>query len=226
LMGIDNATITVEGPEVPIMDGSALAFCEAIAAAGIYEQSAPRKVAIVKKKIEVRKGDKLASIAPSHRLHIQARIEWNHPSIGVQEYSYTVGKSDFREIAGARTFGFLKDVEALQKMGLARGGSLDNAIVLDENRVTNPGGLRFADEFVRHKVLDAIGDFALSPITLLGDVNLVKAGHELHSELVSAVFAHPDNYEVKLLSDLAPRPTAATPSLASSSHAVSLQRVY
>lgn len=228
LMGVDNATVTVEGPEVPIMDGSAMAFCEAIQAAGLYEQvGAPRKVAVLKKKIEVRKGDKLASISPSDRLHIDARIEWNHAAIGVQQFSFTVGESDFREIARARTFGFLKDVEALQKMGLAQGGSLQNAIVLDEARVVNPDGLRYENEFVRHKVLDAIGDFALSPIAILGDVTLVKAGHELHSELVSAIFASPDNYEVMLLSEVGKKEEAnAVTGITAWAAANSLQRVY
>ncbi len=202
LLGIDNALVEVFGPEVPIMDGSAAAFCEMISGAGVFEQEAPKKVAILKKRIEVRKGDKIALIEPSQRLHIRARIEWDHPSIGTQEFSYTLGQSDFREIAMARTFGFMKDVEALKKMGLIQGGSLDNAIVLDEARVVNKGGLRYADEFVRHKVLDAIGDLALAPMALLGDILLVKAGHELHSELIHAIFSNPENYEVKTLAEI------------------------
>jgi UDP-3-O-[3-hydroxymyristoyl] N-acetylglucosamine deacetylase len=201
LLGIDNAVVEVEGPEVPIMDGSSAAFCETLMAAGFYGQSAPKRVAVLKKRVEVRKGDKIASIEPSEQLQINARIEWAHPAIKTQEFLYTVGKNDFREIANARTFGFLNDVEALKKMGLARGGSLSNAIVLDEYRVINPEGLRYADEFVRHKVLDAIGDFALSPIPFLGNVTLVKAGHEIHKELVAAIFASPDNYEVRTLEE-------------------------
>ncbi|MBS1959240.1 MAG: UDP-3-O-acyl-N-acetylglucosamine deacetylase [Bdellovibrionales bacterium] len=230
LMGVDNATVTVEGPEVPIMDGSAMAFCEAIQSAGLYEQvGTAKRVTVLKKRIEVRKGDKVASISPSSRLHIQARIEWTHAAIGTQEFQFTLGKDDFRQIADARTFGFLKDAEALQKMGLALGGSLANAIVLDETRVVNPDGLRHDDEFVRHKVLDAIGDFALSPIAILGDVNLVKAGHELHSELVAAIFASPDNYEVKLLSDVfaTQKPEASVAGgLPAWVTAANLQRVY
>jgi len=202
LMGVDNATVTVEGPELPIMDGSAVAFCEAIAKVDLYDQNAPKKVAVVKKQIEVRKGDKLAAISPGKTLKIHARIEWTHPSIGTQNFSFELGQDDPALISNARTFGFLKDVEALQRMGLARGGSLENAIVLDETRVTNPSGLRHANEFVRHKVLDAIGDFALSPIALVGDVTLIKAGHELHAELVQAVFSNPENYEVVSLADL------------------------
>ena len=199
LLGVDNAVVEVEGPEVPIMDGSSAAFCEAILSAGFFDQAVSKRVAVLKKRIEVRKGDKIASIEPSHQLHIKAKIEWSHPAIRTQEFSYTVGKNDYREIARARTFGFLHEVETLKKMGLARGGSLNNAIVLDEGRVINPDGLRYPDEFVRHKILDAIGDFALAPVAILGNVNLVKAGHELHQELVSAIFSNPENYEIKTI---------------------------
>ncbi len=202
LLGVDNALVEVDGPEVPIMDGSASKFCDAILSAGFFDQSVPRKVAAVKKRIEVRKGDKVALIEPSNRLQIKARIEWSHPAIGVQELSYTLGKSDFQEISKARTFGFLKDVEALKKAGLVQGGSYENAIVLDESRVVNPEGLRYEDEFVRHKVLDAIGDFALSPIPIVGNVTLVKAGHEIHAELVQSIFSNPENYEVKTLDEI------------------------
>jgi UDP-3-O-[3-hydroxymyristoyl] N-acetylglucosamine deacetylase len=202
LLGVDNALVEVDGPEVPIMDGSASKFCDAILSAGFFDQSVPRKVAAVKKRIEVRKGDKVALIEPSNRLQIKARIEWSHPAIGVQELSYTLGKSDFEEISKARTFGFLKDVEALKKAGLVQGGSYENAIVLDDSRVVNPEGLRYEDEFVRHKVLDAIGDFALSPIPIVGNVTLVKAGHEIHAELVQSIFSNPENYEVKTLDEI------------------------
>jgi len=202
LLGVDNALVEVDGPEVPIMDGSASKFCDAILSAGFFDQSVPRKVAAVKKRIEVRKGDKVALIEPSNRLQIKARIEWSHPAIGVQELSYTLGKSDFQEISKARTFGFLKDVEALKKAGLVQGGSYENAIVLDDSRVVNPEGLRYEDEFVRHKVLDAIGDFALSPIPIVGNVTLVKAGHEIHAELVQSIFSNPENYEVKTLDEI------------------------
>lgn len=204
LLGVDNALVEVEGPEVPIMDGSADAFCEAILGAGFFDQAVVKKVAVLKKRIEVRKGEKVALIEPADFLSIHARIEWDHPSIKQQEMTFTVGKTDYKEIARARTFGFLKDVELLKKAGLARGGSLDNAVVLDEERVVNPSGLRYPDEFVRHKILDAIGDFALSPIAIVGKVTLVKAGHELHAELVQAIFSSPENYEVKSLDQITP----------------------
>jgi UDP-3-O-[3-hydroxymyristoyl] N-acetylglucosamine deacetylase len=214
LVGIDNAMIEVDGPEVPIMDGSAEPFCAAILEAGIYVQNASKKVAVLKRRVEIRKGDKVAMIEPSHRstpqLRIQAKIEWSHPAIGVQEFTYILGKSETSEISRARTFGFMKDAEALQKAGLALGGSLDNAVIMDEEKVLNPDGLRYADEFVRHKVLDAVGDFALAPLSILGDVTLVKAGHELHAELMQAVFSDPTCYEVTTLAELmTPAPTLA-----------------
>jgi UDP-3-O-[3-hydroxymyristoyl] N-acetylglucosamine deacetylase len=202
LMGVDNALVEVDGPEVPIMDGSAAPFCDAILAAGFFDQAVARKVARVKKRIEVRKGDKVALIEPSDTLSIHARIEWNHPVIRAQELDFTLGVSDYREIARARTFGFLKDVECLKNKGLIRGGSYDNAIVLDETSVVNPGGLRDPDEFVRHKVLDAIGDFSLAPIPVVGKVTLHKAGHELHAELIHSIFSSPENYEVKTLDEI------------------------
>jgi UDP-3-O-[3-hydroxymyristoyl] N-acetylglucosamine deacetylase len=204
LLRVDNALVEVEGPEVPIMDGSASAFCDAILGAGFFDQAVARKVAVLKKRIEVRKGDKMALIEPSQQLQIKARIEWNHAAIGTQELTYTLGKSDYRELSRARTFGFLKDVEALKRQGLVQGGSYDNAIVLDEEKVVNPEGLRYPDEFVRHKVLDAIGDFALAPLSIVGNVTLIKAGHEIHAELVQSIFSNPENYEVKSLDEIQP----------------------
>ena len=202
MMMIDNAIIEVTGPEVPIMDGSAAPFCKAIESVGVVEdETSLRKVAVLRKRIEVRKGDKIALIEPSTRFHIDARIEWNHPAIGTQSFSYTVGVTNYKEVAFARTFGFMRDVEALKKMGLALGGSFDNAVVMDEEKVLNLEGLRYEDELVRHKVLDAIGDFALAPVPVLGDVTLVKAGHEMHSELIHAIFSNPDNFEVVTVED-------------------------
>lgn len=213
LLGVDNAVVEVDGPEVPIMDGSSAAFCEAILGAGFYDQNISKRVAFIKKRIEVRIGDKLAVIEPSTSLKIDAQIEWSHPAIRTQNFSYTVGENAYQEIANARTFGFLKDVEGLKKMGLARGGSLLNAIVLDEGRVINPEGLRYTDEFVRHKVLDAIGDFALSPVQFIGHVTLVKAGHEVHRALVAAIFSNPDHYEVRNVTEtVSAQASPATPS--------------
>ena len=195
-MGVDNAVLEVSGPEVPIMDGSSGPFADAIAQVGTIAQFQPRAVLALRRKVEVKVGEKWAVAEPSSRLEIHGSIEWDHPSIGYQEFHYTEGKTDFAELAHARTFGFLKEVEALKRMGLAQGGSLDNAVVLDEALVLNPDGLRFADEFVRHKVLDALGDFKLAGIQIQAFFRLHRAGHDLHSQLLCAIFGDPDNFEI------------------------------
>ncbi|MGZ3686779.1 MAG: UDP-3-O-acyl-N-acetylglucosamine deacetylase [Bdellovibrionota bacterium] len=196
-MGVDNAVLEVDGPEVPIMDGSSAPFCEAILKAGVESQLAPRAVLALRRKVEIKIAEKWAVAEPASRLEIAGSIDWDHPSIGYQEFHYVEGQTKFaEELARARTFGFLKDVEALKKMGLARGGSLENAVVLDHALVLNPDGLRYADEFVRHKVLDAIGDFKLAGIGLQAYVRLHRAGHDLHSQLLQEIFRNPDNFEI------------------------------
>jgi UDP-3-O-[3-hydroxymyristoyl] N-acetylglucosamine deacetylase len=195
-MGVDNAVIEVSGPEVPIMDGSSGAFADAISHVGTVIQFQLRPVLAIRRKVEVKIAEKWAVVEPSSRLEIQGSIDWDHPSIGYQEFNYIEGKTDFRELAHARTFGFLHEVEALKRAGLARGGSLDNAVVLDHALVLNPDGLRFPDEFVRHKVLDALGDFKLAGIQLQGFFRLHRAGHDLHSKLLTAIFKDQDNYEI------------------------------
>ncbi|MBC7690340.1 MAG: UDP-3-O-acyl-N-acetylglucosamine deacetylase [Methylotenera sp.] len=142
-------------------------------------------------------------------------IEFDHPSIGYQEFHYVEGKTNFSELSSARTFGFVRDVEALQKMGLARGGSLENAVVLDHALVLNPGGLRFPDEFVRHKILDALGDFKLAGIAMQGHFRLHRAGHDLHSQLLTEIFRNPDNYEVIDSAQVTELASVARPSMAS-----------
>ncbi|HCM40318.1 MAG: UDP-3-O-[3-hydroxymyristoyl] N-acetylglucosamine deacetylase [Bdellovibrionales bacterium GWB1_52_6] len=196
MMGVDNATIEVNGPEIPILDGSAGPYCEAILAVGVEAQEQPRTLIALRRRVEVYSGEKWAVAEPSSRLEILGSIEWKHPAIGYQEFRYQDGKTDYSEMANARTFGFLKDVEALKKMGLARGGSLENAIVLDEKSVLNPDGLRYKTEFARHKVLDALGDFMLAGIGIQGFVRLHKAGHDLHSQLLDSIFGNPDNFEI------------------------------
>lgn len=195
-MGIDNCLVEVDGPEVPIMDGSSGAFCEAIIRAGVTVQRQARPVLCLRRKVEVKVGEKWAVAEPSSRLEIHGSIEWDHPSIGYQEFHFIEGQTDFAELAHARTFGFVHEVEALKRMGLARGGSFDNAVVLDQALVLNPDGLRFPDEFVRHKVLDALGDFKLAGIHLQGYFRLHRAGHDLHSQLIAAILADPDCYEI------------------------------
>jgi len=195
-MGIDNATVEVSGPEIPILDGSSIRFVEAIQAAGVDSQLVSRPYLALRRKVEVKMAEKWAVAEPSSKLEVHASIEWDHPSIGYQEYHYVDGKTPFSELASARTFGFLRDVEALQRMGLARGGSLESAVVLNEALVLNPEGLRFPDEFVRHKILDALGDFKLAGIAFHAYVRLHRAGHDLHSQLLAEIFKDPDNYEI------------------------------
>jgi UDP-3-O-[3-hydroxymyristoyl] N-acetylglucosamine deacetylase len=204
-LGIDNAIVEVDGPEVPIMDGSSAVFCDAILNVGIEVQYSSRSFVALRNKVEVRMDDKWAIAEPASRLEIFGSIDWKHPSIGYQEFHYQEGKTSFKELARARTFGFLREVEALQKMGLARGGSLDNAIVLDQSNVLNPDGLRFTDEFARHKVLDALGDFKLAGISIQGYFRLHRAGHDLHRQLLVEIFKNPDNYELKSASTVEER---------------------
>jgi UDP-3-O-[3-hydroxymyristoyl] N-acetylglucosamine deacetylase len=199
--GIDNLLIEVMGPELPIMDGSSAPFCRAILEAGIAHQSAPRRAIRLKKRIEVKVEDKWAVAEPSDAFEVVCSIDWDHPMIGFQHFHYVDGKTDFSEIASARTFGFVKDVEQLKKIGLALGGSLDNAVVLDQALVLNPDGLRYPDEFVRHKVLDAIGDFKLSGVQILGRFKLHRAGHELHRQILVEIFKDASNYEWVYSSD-------------------------
>lgn len=194
-LGIDNAMLEVDGPEVPILDGSAGPFCLAILQAGLEAQEKFRPELIIRRKVEVKIDEKWASIEPCDRLEIHGSIDWKHPAIGYQEFSFIEGETPFGDLAGARTFGFLKDVEALKRMGLARGGSLDNAVVLDESTILNPGGLRFPDEFARHKVLDALGDLKLAGVALRGRVRLHRAGHDLHSQLLHEIFRNPAHFE-------------------------------
>ena len=196
LMGIDNVIAEVTGPEVPILDGSAVGFCDAIEAAGIQTQLQSRPMLMVRRSVELKIAGKWAIAEPSSRLEVHETVEWDHPAIGFQEFHYIEGQTSYDELASARTFGFLRDVENLKKMGLARGGSLDNAVVLDDFSILNSGGLRYSNEFVRHKVLDALGDFKLSGIGIKASVRLHRAGHDLHSQLISAIFANPDNYEI------------------------------
>lgn len=196
-LGIDNALVEVDGPEVPILDGSSRPFVTILAKAGLQSQLQRRSFLSLRRKVELKMGEKWAVAEPCSRLEVHASIEWDHPSIGYQEYHYIEGKTPFADLAGARTFGFLQDVEQLKKMGLARGGSLENAVVLDHALVLNPEGLRFPDEFVRHKVLDALGDFKLAGIPIRARVKLHRAGHDLHGQLLSAIFSDSDNYEIE-----------------------------
>ena len=188
--GIDNVVITLNGPEVPIMDGSAMPFVEAIEEAGIVEQEAPRGYIRVLKEVRFEKDGKVVTLSPSEESEFTGDIEFTHPSIGRQEFSTQLVNGDFKhDIAEARTFGFLHEVEYMRANGLALGGSLDNAIVLDQDAVMNEDGLRFDDEFIRHKILDAIGDLYLAGAPIMGIYDGHKAGHEMNNLILHALFA-------------------------------------
>ncbi len=185
---IDNLFIELDGPEIPICDGSALRFLEALQAVGMAEQDQPRKYCYVTEPIYFSEGEKHAYVIPYHGLRVTVTIDFPHPVIGKQKMDLDINEQTFaREVAGARTFGFLKDVEELKKRGLARGGSLDNAIVLDDQKMVNPQPLRWNDEFVRHKTLDALGDLVTLEMPLMGHVVLYKAGHDVMNKLVQKI---------------------------------------
>jgi UDP-3-O-[3-hydroxymyristoyl] N-acetylglucosamine deacetylase len=199
-LGVDNCTIDVSAPEVPVMDGSAAAFVYLIHQAGLRTQRRMRRRLVITKPLEVREGNRWVRVIPSRDFKATVGIDYSHPAIGRQSLqSLTITPELFaRQIAPARTFGFLKDVQMLQSAGLALGGSLQNAVVLDDARVLNREGLRFPDEFARHKVLDLIGDFALLGLPLQGHVKAMRSGHALHQALVAQIRANPDCWTVEV----------------------------
>ena len=185
--GITDVDIRINGPEVPIIDGSALPYMHLIDAAGVRELGAEIPVLRLREPLEIVEGDKSIRIVPSNRLVIRYRIDFDHPAIGRESCHFDFGHDNFlRKIAPARTFGFMRDVEKLRAAGLARGGSVENAVVLDDRGVIN-GPLRFRDEFVRHKILDLIGDLALIGRPIVGEITALRAGHSLHSRFVGRI---------------------------------------
>lgn len=190
-LGVDNAIVEVDGPEVPIMDGSAAPFVAAIDQAGIVSLPASRRYIQVLKPVRVAKGDSYGELRPHLRgLRIETEIEFDHPLIGRQTVALDVNPDIFRnELARARTFGFMRDVAKLWGAGYALGASFENTVVIAENRVLNPEGTRFADEFVRHKAVDAIGDLALSGAPLIGAYRSVRGGHKLNHAVLTALMA-------------------------------------
>lgn len=191
-LGIDNLIVEVEGEELPIMDGSAAPFIYLIHEAGIRRQQTSRQYIKLLEPLRVEAEDKFMAVYPGERLKISYTIDFDHPLIGEQHETFVVSPRCYMEqIAPARTFGFLREVESLRERGLALGGSMDNAIVVGDNSILN-NTLRFADEFVRHKILDAIGDLALLGAPLLGHVVAYRAGHSLHAALVGEMLDHPE----------------------------------
>lgn len=197
-LGVDNAYIDLTASEVPILDGSAGPFVYLLQSAGIVEQPALKKFIRIRKRVEVRDGDKWVRFEPYQGFKIDFAIDFDHPVIEHTGKSVTIDfamHSYIREVSRARTFGFMHEVEALRSMGLARGGSLDNAVVLDEYRILNSDGLRYEDEFVKHKVLDAIGDLYILGHPLIGAFSAYKSGHALNNKLLRVLLADQDAWE-------------------------------
>jgi UDP-3-O-[3-hydroxymyristoyl] N-acetylglucosamine deacetylase len=190
-MGVDNAIIEVDGPEVPIMDGSAAAFVAAIDQAGIVTQSASRRFIQVLRPVQVAIGDSFGELRPhAAGFRVEVEINFANPVIGRQNFSLDLNPESFRrEVSRARTFGFMNDVARLWSAGFARGASFENTVVLDENRLLNAEGLRFADECARHKALDAVGDLTLAGLPLLGAYRSVRGGHKLNHAVLTALLA-------------------------------------
>ncbi|OGW26867.1 MAG: UDP-3-O-[3-hydroxymyristoyl] N-acetylglucosamine deacetylase [Nitrospirae bacterium GWC2_57_13] len=196
-LGIDNVTIEIDGEELPILDGSAAPFVRLIVEAGIQMQSLQRSTIKITKPIFVREGSKQVALWPADSPSISYFIDFDHPLLREQAMNIPVSEESFlRELADARTFGFLSDVQMLQANGLARGGSLENAVVLDEQKVLNKEGLRHRDEFVRHKILDLIGDLSLAGMPIIGHVVAHKAGHSLNARMVKKLLEHPECWTV------------------------------
>ncbi|ANS86312.1 UDP-3-O-acyl-N-acetylglucosamine deacetylase [Vibrio scophthalmi] len=197
-MGIDNVIIEVDAPEIPIMDGSASPFVFLLQQAGIEEQNAAKRFIRIKKPVRFEDGDKWAEFKPYNGFRMDFEIEFNHPAIDADEQHlvFDFSSQDFvKQISRARTFGFMRDIEYLQSQNLVLGGSFDNAIVLDEYRILNEEGLRFENEFVTHKVLDAIGDLYMCGHPIIGEFRAFKSGHGLNNQLLRSVLADQEAWE-------------------------------
>ena len=202
-LGLDNLVIDITGEEVPILDGSAASFLFLLQSAGIALQDAPKRFLRVKKPVELREGEgaalKWARLVPHHGYKLSFEIEFNHPALDAtgQQLSFDFGSGNYRrDIARARTFGFTKDVEMMRSRGLGLGGSMDNVIVVDDSRVLNADGLRYDDEFVKHKILDAIGDMQVLGHPLLAAYTAFKGGHALNNRLLRQLLADPSGWEI------------------------------
>lgn len=195
--GIDNMKIIVDADEIPVMDGSSASFCLLIDEAGVVQQDAPKKIIRIKKAVTVKEGDKYVQLKPSKALRYRFTIHFKHPVIQEQSFEIDFTREAYKnEIARARTFGFLHEVQYLRSKGLALGGSLENAVVLDDKSVLNPEGLRFQDEFVRHKILDAVGDMSLLGMNFFGEYEAFAGSHDLNHKLTLALLKDPESYEV------------------------------
>lgn len=201
-LSIDNALVEIDTYEVPIMDGSAGPFTAMIKSAGIVDQESPKFFFVVKDAIELRDNGKFVELHPSETFKISCTIDFDHPLVKKQSLSVDVSSQVFEnEICKARTFGFIQDIEYLKRYGFARGGSLDNAIVIDKNEILNHEGLRYPDEFVRHKILDCIGDFSLLGMPILGHVILHKSGHSFNHAFLNKFLEQKSSWETQTLSN-------------------------
>ncbi|MCC8362515.1 UDP-3-O-acyl-N-acetylglucosamine deacetylase [Lysobacter sp. A6] len=208
-LGIDNAYVDLSAPEVPIMDGSAGPFVFLLQSAGISEQNAPKRFIRIRKPIEVREGDKVARFEPHDGFRIGFTVVFDHPAIPAAQSRAEIDFSTtsyVKEVSRARTFGFMRDLEFMRERNLGLGGSMDNAIVLDEFRVLNDDGLRYADEFVRHKILDAVGDLYLAGHPIIGAFEGYKSGHALNNKLVRALLADASAWDEVTFDDPAAAP--------------------
>lgn len=195
--GLDDVAVSLDGPEPPILDGDALSYLELIEQAGLKPQGEKRRGLKLLRTVEVRDGDASATLTPAEHLSYDFVLDYPGSAIGRQIFSFAFSHRAFRDqIAPARTFGFVKDLESLKQMNLAHGASLENTLALDDTGVINKERQRFADEFVRHKILDAIGDMALAGAPLIARFQGVKSGHGLNNKLLRALFSHPANYEM------------------------------
>lgn len=195
--GIDNLRVIIDNDEVPVLDGSSSGYCLLIDEAGIKEQDKPKKAIRIKKEVEVKVDGKFVKLKPSNHIVYDFSIDFNHPAIGEQQFHFDYSIEEYKEqISRARTFGFLHDLQSLQSMGLAQGVSMDNVIGLDDHKVINPEGLRYDDEFVRHKILDAIGDMALLGYTMIGEYDAHAGSHHLNHLLTKELFSSEENYEI------------------------------
>jgi len=196
-LGVNNAIIELDAPEVPIMDGSAEPFVFLIECIGVKDQFAPLQILRIKETISYEEDGKIAQLSPSNNISFAFEIDFDNPIVGNQKFDFKMSKNRYKaEISQARTFGFLHEVEMLRNMGLARGGSLENAIVIDGDKILNESGLRYKNEFVRHKILDAIGDLFLAGYPILGAFTGVKAGHAMNNKVLHSLFANPQAWEI------------------------------
>ena len=195
--GIDNLRVVIDGDEIPVMDGSSASYCMLLDEAQLQELEVPKKIMRIKKEVSVVEGEKYVKLSPAPDLKYDFTIKFPHPVIQDQDYVLEFTKENYKnEISRARTFGFLHEVQYLRSKGLALGGSLENAIVLDDKKVLNPEGLRFSDEFVRHKILDAIGDMSLIGMNFIGNYEALAGSHDLNHKLTLELLKDPQNYEV------------------------------